>query len=36
MPDKLKAKLESRAKELGVSLNALIVQILWKHFEEER
>ena len=32
LPEKLKAQLDAMARERGVSLNALITQILWEHF----
>lgn len=34
LPEKLKEQLDKLAKEMGVSINALIVQILWQHFEK--
>ena len=33
MPIKLSASLEKMASEKGVSKNAMMLQILWKHIE---
>lgn len=35
MPGNLKGTLRREAKRLGISLNALILQILWNYCEEE-
>lgn len=36
VPEKLKASLKEEAKNRGISLNALIVQSLWKHFKTQQ
>ncbi len=33
VPEKLKKSLQQKAKEQGISLNALITQTLWKYIE---
>ena len=33
MPTETKARLTAKAGEIGISLNALILQILWAYFE---
>lgn len=35
MPEQLYSKLDERANELGVSKNALILQVLWSYLEEQ-
>lgn len=35
MPKQLYSKLDERANELGVSKNALILQVLWSYLEEQ-
>lgn len=34
-PEKLKVKLQFRAKGMGITLNALILQILWEWIENK-
>ena len=34
VPEKLKALLKEEAKNRGISLNALIVQRLWRHYKK--
>ena len=34
MPDKLKENLNKRADELGISLNSLILKILWDYLNK--
>ena len=36
MPEELYQMLDERAEELGVSKNALILQILWDYVEKRR
>ena len=37
LPPELKAALDEQRKRMGLSLNALVVQLLWQHvFREER
>ncbi len=36
VPEKLKKSLQEKAKEQGISLNALITQTLWQHFKENK
>ena len=33
IPTETKARLTAKAEEIGISLNALILQILWAYFE---
>ena len=33
MPTETKARLTAKAEEIGISLNALILQILWAYIE---
>lgn len=35
LPPELKAALESQRKKMGLSLNALLVQLLWQHAQRE-
>lgn len=35
MPEKLNLELSNRAKEIGISKNSLVLQILWKKVKEE-
>lgn len=35
MPEQLYLKLDELANELGVSKNALILQVLWDYLEEQ-
>ena len=34
-PEKLKVKLQTRAKGMGITLNALVLQILWEWLENK-
>lgn len=36
MPEALYTRIDKRADELGVSKNALILQILWDYIEKRR
>lgn len=35
MPEQLYSKFDERASELGVSKNALILEVLWSYLEEQ-
>lgn len=35
VPEKLKKALQENAQEQGISLNALITQTLWKHYDKQ-
>lgn len=36
MPERLKERLKSEADKKGISLNAQMLQILWKWYEEKK
>jgi len=35
-PDNLKAILQDKAKDMGITLNALLLQILWQWAEQQK
>lgn len=35
-PDELKEWLQQEAKRIGITLNALVLQILWQHINEQK
>lgn len=34
LPPELKAVLDEKRKRMGISLNALVVQLLWQHVQQ--
>ena len=34
LPPELKAALDEKRKRMGISLNALVVQLLWQHVQQ--